>query len=567
MGTVAEAHRGRGRAFPRTRKGRSKTPMIRSLRNRRVLLCLLASLALHTLFLWAYQRWAAERVLRVLRPARFELAPTLEPQRFEPAPRATVPDVVMEQLRLAEMMEAPLPEDAVGLPSMGLEGLAPEPGLEADPGLGPALLPGDTLSYDSALSDLYRRKLVELHGRRIRVLPLADTTSEAGRRRSRARAIVARAIEAMGGLERLRAVRDKRIRVERWNARRRIWEPAGVRSYLRGQRYRVDIGPEARGYDGRQSWYLRYGLLLPPRDERYNAERWDFLSRFRGDGVIVEYVGRRQMRFRTLEAVRVIDTIFGRQRLAYFDVGDSLLHTEVEGGRTTVYKEYRETQGVLTPFQIGDGYRWHTELNTGLTADRFEVPEQVSWEPEMVRASVFEHAPVPPGGPAALRLQVEDLTQGELRPADLRAVEMQGRIVGGVPLLGRIDWHLLDTYMKRKLQAAGVLAGADPPEWRLSWRVEEFRVVWPPGGGRPVMATIRIAVRVQSLTDEGLWEGEVGHRWEVLTHPPIDDEMADYLTFEGISRASAGIEQLLDARAAAAQPASTPSAGSSSGSE
>ena len=69
----------------------------------------------------------------------------------------------------------------------------------------------------------------------------------------------------MGGLERLQAIRDKRIRVERWNARRRIWEPGAVRSYLRGQRYRVDIGPAvARGYDGRQSWYLRYGLLLPP---------------------------------------------------------------------------------------------------------------------------------------------------------------------------------------------------------------------------------------------------------------------------------------------------------------
>ena len=283
--------------------------------------------------------------------------------------------------------------------------------------------------------------------------------------------------------------------------------------------------------------------------------------------MIVEYVGRRKMQYRTLEAVRVIDTKFGRQRLAYFDAGDSLLYAEVEGRRRTTYQQYRETRGVLTPFEIGGGYRWHTELNTGLTPDRFEVPEQVSWEPEWVRIVVFEHAPVPPGGPAALRLQVEELTQGELPPDDLRAVAMQGRIVGGVPWLGRIDWHLLDTYMKRKLQAAGVLAGADPPEWRLSWRVEEFRVVVPPGGGRPVMATIRIAVRVQSLTDEGLWEGEVRHRWEVLTHPPIDDEMADYLTFQGISRASAGIKQLLDARDAAAQPAPTPSAGSNSGSE
>ena len=552
--------------------------MLRSLRNRRVLLCLLASLAVHMLFLWAYQRWAAEPVLRALRPERFELAPALEPERFEPAPRASVPEVVMEQLRLAELMvEAALPKDAVAPPSMALESLAPEPALEAEDGRGPAFLPVDTVSYESALTDLYRRKLVELHGRRIRVLPLADITSAAGRRRNRAQEIIARAIEAMGGLERLQAIRDKRIQVETWNGERQVWVPDGVRSYLRGQRYRLDLGPRlARGYDGRQSWYLYYGLLVPPRDESYNAERWDFLTRFRGDGVVVEYVGRRQLHFPTLEAVRVIDTKFGRQRLAYFDMDDGLLYAEVESGRTTVYKEYRETQGVLTPFETGGGYRWHTELNTGLTPDRFEVPEQISWEPELVRTSVFEYAPVPRGGPAALRLQVEDLTQAP-RPQD-DPLE-QPRVRRGArledltatrgwrpeprPWLESMEMHLIDTYMKRKLQAAGVLAGTDPPEWRLTWRVEEFRVVTPPGGGPPVMATIRIDVRVQSLTDEGLWEGEVRHRWEVLRHPPIDDEMADYLTFQGISRASAGMKELLDARTAAAQPASTPSAGSS----
>jgi len=327
--------------------------MRRSFRKRRVLLCLLASLALHMLFLWAYQRWAAEPVLRALRPARFEPAPALEPERFEPAPRATVPEVVMEQLRLAELMEAQLPEVEVTPPSLVLESLAPETALEADSRLGPALLPGDTLSYEEALTDLYRRKLVELHERRIRVLPLADTTSEAGRRRSRAREIIDRAIEAMGGLERLRAIRDKRIEVEKWDDGRQTWESVGERSYLRGDRYRLDIGPRlARGYDGRQSWYLHYGLLLPPRDERYNAERWDFLTRFRGDGLVVEYVGRRKMHHRTLEAVRVIDSVFGRHRLAYFDVGDSLLHAEVEAGRTTIFRQYRETQGVLTPFEL-----------------------------------------------------------------------------------------------------------------------------------------------------------------------------------------------------------------------
>ena len=458
--------------------------MIRSLRNRRVLLCLLASLALHMLFLWAYQRWAAETVLRALRPERFELAPSLEPQRFEPAPRASVPDVVMEQLRLAELMEAPLPEltEAVGFDP---ESLVPEIALEADSELGPTLLPGDTLSYEDALTDLYRRKLVELHGRRIRVLPLADTTSEAGRRRSKAREIIDRAIEAMGGLERLQAVRDKRVRVEGWDREIQAWVPAGVRSYLRGQRFRLDVGPgEARGYDGRQSWYLRYGLLLPAGDQKYDAERWDFLSRFRGDGVIVEYVGRRQMEYRILEAVRVIDTVFGRQRLAYFDREDGLLRAEVESGRRTTYRQYQETQGVLTPFEVnvgygwrGTGYRWLTELNAGLPEELFDVPEEVSWEPESVRTAVFEHVPVPPEGAAALRLEVEGLAQGELPPDHRRVQAMLGRIPdgGGLPWLQPLPAYLIDTYMKKKLQAAGLLAGPEPPEWRVSWRVEEFR--------------------------------------------------------------------------------------------
>ena len=530
--------------------------MIRSLRNRRVLLCLLASLALHMLFLWAYQRWAAESVLRALRPERFELAPALEPERFEPAPRAAVPEVVMEQLRLAELMEAPLPELTEGLPSFDLESLAPEIALEADSRLGPAILPGDTVSYDSALTDLYRRKLVELHGRRIQVLPLADTTSEAGQRRSRARQIIARAIEAMGGLERLREVRDKRIRVETWDREILAWVPAGVRSYLGGQRYRLDPGPgEALGYDGRQSWHLRYGLLMPPRDQRHDAERWDFLSRFRGDGVIVEYVGRRTMQYRTLEAVRVIDTKFGRQRLAYFDRGDSLLHAEVEHDRRTTYRQYRETQGVLTPFEVtvgyrwrGTKYRWYTELDTGLEPDLFDVPEEVSWEPESVRIVVFEHAPVPPEGPPALRLLLEDLDPG-LNPET------------GQPWLSPLPRHLVDTFLKKKLRAAGVLAGADSPEWRLTWRVEGY---WVRGRFEKI-ATLRISVRVQSLRDGADWEGMLHHRWPVP--PGIDGERADSITYDVILKWSAGIKQLLDARTAAAQPAATPSAGSSSGSE
>ena len=272
----------------------------------------------------------------------------------------------------------------------------------------------------------------------------------------------------------------------------------------------------------------------------------------------------------------IIDTDFGRRRLAYFDREDGLLRAEVEGGRRTTYRKYLETQGVLTPFEVnvgyggrGTGYRWFTELNAGLPEELFGVPEEVSWEPESVRTAVFEHVPVPPGGAAALRLEVEGLAQGELPPDHRRVQAMLGRIPdgGGLPWLQPFPAYLIDTYMKKKLQAAGLLAGPEPPEWRVSWRVEEFRVVMPEGGGRPVMATIRIGVYVKGLRDHRDWEGMVHRRWEVLGRDNIDDQSADDLTFQVISMASAGMRAIIDARAAAAQAEATPSAGSSSGSE
>ena len=249
---------------------------------------------------------------------------------------------------------------------------------------------------------------------------------------------------------------------------------------------------------------------------------------------------------------------------------------------------------MLTPFELTvtepyasppvAGYRWHTELNTGLTADQFEIPEAVSWDPESVRTVVFEHAPVPPGGPAALRLLVEDLAPGRRPPHDPLARLLWGRYPEGVPWLGALDMRLVGSYMKRKLRAAGLLAGTDPPHWRLLWQVVGFWIITEgeeeedPLIELPRTATLQIAVRVQGSRDEGLWEGSVQHRW-VIPQPEteevdwalkdafIDDQVADAVTWEVIRRWSVGMKALLDARTAAAQPASTPSAGSSSGSE
>jgi len=139
--------------------------------------------------------------------------------------------------------------------------------------------------------------------------------------------------------------------------------------------------------------------------------------------------------------------------------------------------------------------------------------------------------------------------------------------------------RLLDSYMKRKLRAAGLLAGTDPPDWRLLWQVAGF---WKITEGEeeenplielPRIATLQIAVRVQGSRDEGSWEGSVQHRWVIpqpeteevdwaLKGASIDDRVADAVTWEVIQKWSVGMKALLDARTAAAQPASTPSAGS-----
>ena len=94
--------------------------------------------------------------------------------------------------------------------------------------------------------------------------------------------------------------------------------------------------------------------------------------------MVAEYVGQRQIRGKSVETIRIIDTKYGRQRLAYFDTRNSLLSSETEAGTTTHYVEHRWTGDVFTPFEIAVArpcfgciarYRWHTELNLDLTPD------------------------------------------------------------------------------------------------------------------------------------------------------------------------------------------------------
>ena len=115
--------------------------------------------------------------------------------------------------------------------------------------------------------------------------------------------------------------------------------------------------------------------------------------------MVAEYVGQRQIRGKSVETIRIIDTKYGRQRLAYFDTRNSLLSSETEAGTTTHYVEHRWTGDVFTPFEIAVArpcfgciarYRWHTELNLDLTPDMFSMPPPMTWTPEMVHKVISE---------------------------------------------------------------------------------------------------------------------------------------------------------------------------------
>ncbi|MBT4100641.1 MAG: hypothetical protein HOE86_23485, partial [Gemmatimonadetes bacterium] len=409
--------------------------------------------------------------------------------------------------------------------------------------LRPEFQPGDTASYSSTLQDLYRTGNLELGDGRLHVLPLVDVDSEAGQRRNHAEQIIAQAIEAMGGLKNLQAICDKKIRREIWDNSSSTWVPNGTLYYRRGLQYLEDYQRddgsriEARGFDGRRSWSIRYGLHRPPRDERHNADRWDFLTRFRGDGIIAEYVGQRQVQGKVVEAIRIIDTKYNRQRLAYFNVRNHLLSSETENGTTTHYVEYRQTGDVLTPFEIAvarpcfgciSRYRWHTELNLNLTPDLLAMPPPITWDPEMVHKAIFEHADVPEAGPTSLRLRLEPLTIS-INPAT------------GGPYMNGIDSYQLSEFMTRKLRQAGVLANDGALEdgsadFRALWNVDEFF-------GRR-RATIRFTVVVQDgRLDGGQWVGRIEYSWKPQG-AAVDDRHADGLTYLVISQISAGMAQL-----------------------
>ena len=76
-----------------------------------------------------------------------------------------------------------------------------------------------------------------------------------------------------------------------------------------------------RGFDGRRAWGYRYGVPVGAWQWslQYQAERWDFLSQFRGEGIRLDYRGQVELSGgRLCEQIAVEDLKYGRDQLACF---------------------------------------------------------------------------------------------------------------------------------------------------------------------------------------------------------------------------------------------------------
>ena len=71
-------------------------------------------------------------------------------------------------------------------------------------------------------------------------------------------------------------------------------------------------GGMVQGHDGRRAWAYRYGVPVDVGSSRlqYEAERWDFLSRLKGEGIVVAYIGAEEIRSgRRVETVQVDESL------------------------------------------------------------------------------------------------------------------------------------------------------------------------------------------------------------------------------------------------------------------
>ena len=416
--------------------------------HRTLVICLLLSMMLHGIAMvvdhLARPRQLGETrfYVHLIRPHRRKRFSHLPSRGGGKAPRMQrIPSRQMpERITVATDIPVYLPETP--------DGIVPPPGrtdvLGEGVGERPEEIVLETMSIPSLEEiqvETFRRRLEAARRHRWLQLVDADTTDEESWRRRRARRVVEEAIEAMGGLKALVAIKDMQIRkkIKYWlviyGMGGEIWEESEP-SYLleaeydhkRPYKYRERTRRRrTTGYDGEIGWRSEYGTAKQLEGDellrvKARAERWDFLSQFKGDGILLRYISEEEFTKATyqhfpepIHIIEVKDTKYGNRQYAVFDRRSRLLTAMVdpplksEGSRTlfwrpppiwvTRYSDYRKVGDILFPhttrrynardisrrehislgrrwrFGRGGGFRVYEMIyNTGLSDEIFRMP-------------------------------------------------------------------------------------------------------------------------------------------------------------------------------------------------
>ncbi|MEW6752277.1 MAG: hypothetical protein AB1505_15040 [Candidatus Latescibacterota bacterium] len=360
-------------------------------RGRRILAFVVLSLGLHLLLLLVprpgerpseVQRFRVHRLPRLRPPPPYSAVgpSTLEHalQRLAP-PAFTLPGALHEYV----------PPVAGGVPGVQ----APPPTLrdslpQARPWVPPARVEMPDLNR-LALETL-RRQAAEKEEYVYHLLPDADTTDAESRNRARARAVVLRAIEAMGGMEALMAIRQVRVRVWVWvEAAEHVTWPAGPRGdpsvapldpfpflvaqwqatdrqglSVRPLRAEVSLDPArpnapgtlasatrnpeltvmryARLFEHRWGEALRAAPVLIGRRVQAESRRWHFVDSFLGEGIDLRYLGPERFHALAVEAIQVVDLRYGHYSEGFFSRRTGLLAGMREGLDPAEQRAFRD---------------------------------------------------------------------------------------------------------------------------------------------------------------------------------------------------------------------------------
>ena len=367
--------------------------------------------------------------------------------------------------------------------------------------------------------EMERRRAEEKAGYARHWIPDADTTDADSRNRKKAEEIVNRAIEAMGGMDRLLQVRDMHTEIEIYNPRDFLWISSGERLFYQGRKFMENLPTgQTRGYDGERAWAYRYGISKPTHTEmlKQQAERWDFISRFKGEGVVLHYLGKITLAGgESAHVIQVDDRKYGFLREAYFGPASHLLIAEKQHGVLTRVQEYRTVDGIKTPYEVRryfshsvTRYRFNTRFNTGLESSFFDDPGERTWDPNsMVTLLGFR-------ADSTMQVALNEITQILITPQDI-AIRDESR-------------HLLDIYLGKKLKSAGVLGDASS-RYNVDVTVKGYyREARDP---RDPTYTINFHLVVAGKeSTKPLLDHTVSHKWKSTLRPPIDQSIAERLT-------------------------------------